>query len=677
MTICVLDFETVDPYISEGYGAGWPFAIRGYRNPEFRILGASLKVNGDFTFNDAIYISDLGELRDYISQFDTFVMHNAQYDIGCMLVLFGIKPEGVREFLEDKTFYDTMLMAKLLNQHNFQYNLEALSKKNGGAVKQKNKLTDYVWESGMYQTYYIEEQKSRGYSDKFLTLPPGNIYSDFVEDCEGNLVEVKKVKQKHSRPSEAVLSQFALTHLEDLPQEIVGEYCNADVEATYSLFANYEQQLLRFPKEFNWNKYSTLLKICVDMKARGVRVDVDRAIATKAELEGISDKLRKELYKIVGKEFNINAPKQVLEVMKDLGLSGFGRTATGNESVNKEWLVQQTHPVCKLIIKIKNYDKLSRDFLAKLIDYQNIHNNNGVNESRIFPTLNIFGATATGRFSSSGARPGKKSYELNIQQIPIRGEDDAAGRYVRACFIADEGEHWISADYSNQEQRLQVHFANYLGLETAKSFSRLLINDPYADFHQTVANFCNITRTAAKTINLGLSYGMGSAKLCRSLGLPTKLVHSRRQGKDIEVAGDEGATILDTYYSFLTFMKELQQYVNGTLKDYGYVKTIAGRKLNIDPPMKIENEWITFERKGLSKLVQGSGVDVTNEGMINAYNAGLRLLFMVHDELNIISKDVDRDKQLLIQCMDDDVRKSFNIDIPLAVEVSVGKSWAD
>lgn len=645
MTICVLDFETVDPYISEGYGAGWPFAIRGYRNPEFRILGASIKLIDlkDGFRGPTQYITDLNLLKQYIASHNIFVMHNAQYDIGCMLVLFGIKPEGVREFLEDKTFYDTMLMAKLLNQHNFQYNLEVLSKKNGGAVKQKNTLTDYVWQSGLFQLYYKAEHEIN----------------------------------KHTRPSEAVLSHFAITHLEDLPKEIVGDYCSADVEATYSLFDNYEQQLKRFPKEFNWNRYSTLLKICIDMKARGVRVDVSRAINTKVELEGIAEKLRVELYKISGREFNINAPKQVLEVMKALGLSGFGRTITGNESVNKEWLKQQTHPVCKLIIKIKNYDKLAKDFLAKLVDYQKIHTDNGVNESRIFPTLNIFGAVATGRFSSSGDRPGKKSYELNIQQIPIRGEDDEAGRYVRACFIADEGEHWISADYSNQEQRLQVHFANYLGLETANSFSKLLIEDPYADFHQTVANFCNITRTAAKTINLGLSYGMGSAKLCRSLGLPTKFIHSRRQGKDIEVAGDEGAHILDTYYSFLTFMKELQHYVNGTLKDYGYVKTIAGRKLNIDPPMKIENEWITFERKGLSKLVQGSGGDVTIEGMINAYNTGLRLLFMVHDEINIISKDVDKDKQLLIQCMDDDVRKSFNIDIPLAVEVSVGKSWAD
>ncbi len=647
MTICVIDFETVDPYISEGYGAGWPFAIRSYRNPEFKILGASIKIvaesEEEISSGFPVYFTDLNILRATISLHDKFVMHNAQYDIGCMLVLFGIKPEGVREFLEDKTFYDTMLMAKLLNQHNFQYNLEALSKKNGGVVKQKNTLTDYVWESGLFQSYYKD-----------------------AHDIN-----------KHTRPSEAVLSHFAITHLEGMPEEIVGKYCNADVEATYSLFANYEQQLKRFPKEFNWNRYSILLKICVDMKARGVRVDVERAKNTKVELEGISKKLRIELYKIVGKEFNINAPKQVLEVMKDLGLSGFGKTATGNESVNKEWLTQQTHSVCKLIIKIKNYDKLARDFLSKLVDYQKIHVDNGIDEARIFPTLNIFGAVATGRFSSSGDRPGKKSYELNIQQIPIRGDDDEAGRYVRACFIADEGEHWISADYSNQEQRLQVHFANYLGLETAKSFSKLLIADPYADFHQTVANFCNITRTAAKTINLGLSYGMGSAKLCRSLGLPTKFVYSRRQGKDIEVAGDEGANILDTYYSFLTFMKELQQYVNGTLKDYGYVKTIAGRKLNIDPPMKIENEWITFERKGLSKLVQGSGGDVTIEGMINAYNAGLKLLFMVHDEINIISKDVDKDKQLLIQCMDGDVRKSFNIDIPLAVEVSVGKSWAD
>jgi DNA polymerase I-like protein with 3'-5' exonuclease and polymerase domains len=645
MNICIIDFETIDPYISQGYGPGWVFAIRGYQIPEFRILGASVKTlstNEEIEFK-AEYISDLIKLKELISYFDTFVMHNAQYDIGCMLHLFGVDPSGIRKFLANKTFYDTMLMAKLTNQHKFSYSLEKLSKEGKGAVKQKSTLTDYVWESGMFQAHYKDTHTT----------------------------------QKHTRPSEEVLSEFAFSNLDKIPEDIVGSYCNADVEATYSLFANYEQQLLRFPKEFKWERYSTLLKACVDMKARGVDIDVPQAIKTRKMLEGKIESLTSQMTAIVGHTFNINAPKQVLQVMQELGLSGFSKTAKGVDSVNKEWFKTQTHEVCKLLVQIKNYEKLSRDFLTKLIDYQHIHVQNGSDSTKIFPSLNIFGATATGRFSSSGTRKGKKSYELNIQQIPIRGLDEEAGRYVRACFVAPKGSTWLSADYSNQEQRLQVHFANYLSLPGAAEFLQKLISNPDADFHQTVADFCHIARTPAKTINLGLAYGMGGAKLCRSLGLPTQYVWSNKQGREIEVPGEEGEDILKTYHKFLAFMKPLQTYVNDTLYNYKYVKTLAGRKLNIDPPMKIDGEWITFERKGLSKLVQGSGADVTIEAIINCYKAGLQLLFTVHDEINIISQQVEIDRVKLEQCMNANVCKEFNLCLPMKVDVSGGLSWAD
>ena len=642
MCTCVLDFETLDPYISAGYGSGWPFAVREYRTPEFKILGASIKgLEGDL-FKEAVYITDLEALRGYIAQFDTFVMHNAQYDIGCMLVLFQVKPDDIREFLKNKTFYDTMLMAKLLNQHCFQYNLEILSKKNGQAIKKKSVLTDYVWQSGLFQTCYQEEH----------------------------------ITQKHTRPSEDVLSRFSMKCLDRIPIEIVGDYCNADVEATHVLFRTYRDNLARFPAEFNWLTYSTLLKACVDMRARGVRIDLTRAITTKELLESKIEVLLKELYQICGKEFNLNSPKQVLEVMQNLGLSGFLKTPKGGLSVGKSWLTSQEHIVCKLIIKIKNYSKLSRDFLDKLISYQQIHKDNNVDDCRIFPQLNIFGATATGRFSSSRSGKGSKSYELNIQQIPIRGEDVEANSYLRGCFIADEGTQWISADYSNQEQRLQIHFASYLGFTSAQSLVKLLNENPHADIHQVIADFCQIERTPAKTINLGLSYGMGGKKLCRALGLPTKWVYSLRQGKEIEVPGEEGEALLAQYHSFLPFMKQLQQYCKNTLREFKYIKTLAGRKLFIDPPMKIEGEWVSFERKGLSKEVQGSGADVTIEGIVNCYNAGLMLLFTVHDEIDIISRDVDKDKTILAYCMDEAVCKTFKLAVPMTIDVSVGPSWA-
>lgn len=631
--VLFIDFETKDPYINLGYGAGWVFALRKYQIPEFRILGASIAT--DFrNGNDIRYITDLSALRNIIRTAKEICMHNAQYDVGCILALFN--EVGETWDIKDVMIYDTMLMAKLVDQHKLRYSLEALSKSGGGAQKDKTTLSDYAWESGLYQQYY----------------------------------KTTTGRNKYTRPSEAVINEFCMSNLDLFPTDVVGQYCNDDVLATKDLFIKYKGALDRFPKEFNYDIYSTLVKICVQMRIQGMRVDTDQARKTRDILESKAAQLEKELYESVGYEFNINAPLQVIDALKALGMTSFSKTTKGNPSADKAWLEEQGHPDCKRILKIKNYQKLARDFLTKIIEYQQIHRQNGVNESRVFCNLNILGATKTGRFSSSGTRVGKKGYELNIQQIPKRGDDDEASRYVREVFLADEDEQWVSADYSNQEQRLQVHYANILNLAGSHSIKQILISDPEVDFHGTVADICRISRTDAKTINLGLAYGMGGAKLCHSLGLPTRM-QQLKSGKIVEVPDLEGEDLLAQYHAFLPFMKQLQDYCKSTLLQYGYIKTIGGRKLTIDPPMKIDDEWVTFERKGLSKLVQGSAADVTTKALINCYNAGLKIVSTVHDEINISTKN-EKDVETLRTCM----MNTFDICVPMIVDISKGDTWA-
>ena len=626
-----IDWETVDPYISLGYGSGWVFALRGYRNPEFRLLGASVKVDNQ----DTRYITNMDELRSLIREHQIFCMHNAQYDIGCTLYLFALNNEVWD--IKNLMFYDTMLMGKLVTQDLFSYSLSSLSNKYGGAVKEGETLTDYLWSSGLYQKLYKE----------------------------------KTGRNKHVRPSEDVLFEMAINNMHQIPDEIVGQYCNADVNATYDLYNIFKRELAKFPKEFDYVTYSTLIKACIQMKIQGIRVDIDQAVATRDYLEDRAEELSRELYSLAGREFNINSSSQVVEVMKSLGLSSFGVTATGNESANKDWLEHQAHPACKLIIKIKNYQKLARDFLTKIIDYQQIHRQNNNTDNRIFWNLNIFGAVKTGRFSSSGSSK-KKGYELNMQQIPKRGEDSEADRYVRAVFLPDEGDTWVGADYSNQEQRLQVSDACKFGCEGAEELRKILVDSPESDFHQVVANMCGIGRTPAKTVNLGLTYGMGGAKLCHSLGLPTEFVITR-SGRRVEVPGKEGKKLLDKYHKFLPFMRQLQDYVNGAIKEYGYIKTLAGRKLYLDKAIKIDGEWVSFERKGLNKRIQGSAADITIAALLNCYNAGLKMLVTVHDEINISSSNVEKDVSTLRECMSN----TLPVSVPMLVDISTGNSWAD
>lgn len=629
----VIDFETVDPFIGAGYGAGWVFALKNFSIGEdrFRLLGASVKINNGPTQ----YITDLEQLAKIITNNQVFIMHNAMYDIGCILHLLQIVGHDYRTWLKNSTFYDTMLMAKLVNQGLLSYSLDNLSKLYGGQEKSKDTLTTFVWESGLYSQWYKEEH-------------------DIV---------------KRTRPNENLLFNYAITNLDKLPLEIVADYCNHDVSATSDLFHVLKAKLDAFTAPFNLQDYSTLLKINIASKVRGVRIDLERAKETKTKLLAAADDLLSDIYKEVGQEFNINAPAQVVDALKKVGMTNFPLTDKGNESVKKDWLEDQGHPICQKIVKVKNYQKLARDFLTKIIDSQNLQIQNNSDDYRIFPNINILGATSTGRFSSSGSKKG--SFELNIQQIPKRGDDDDAAKYVREIFIAEKEETWLSADYSNQEQRLQVEYAHRLGLNSSSELLRKMQQDPNIDFHQTVANICGIERTPAKTISLGLSYGMGEAKLCHSLNLPTKWIKNRH-GRMVEVAGTQAAIILARYHRFMPFMKELQEVTKNSLKTNGYIKTLGGRRLYDEKPILHNGSWISFERKGLSKLIQGSAADVTMRAMINCYNAGLHILFPVHDELNISSSHPEQDKELLRLCME----HTYNLAVPMPIEITQGISWA-
>lgn len=632
--IVTIDFETKDPYITFGYGAGWTFALRGYTNPEFKLLGASVKIDNTPTE----YITDLQKIADIVIRADNLVMHNAQYDVGCLLVLFKLL--SITWNYKDVYIYDTMLMAKLLNQHRQSYSLESLSVHYGMTLKDKSILNDYVWDSGLYQKWYKDH------------------YS----------------RNRHKKPKDGDLFQFAITNMDLIPEEIAGAYCDSDVNATYDLFVIFNEELMSdIWSNFDYQVISDNIKACVESRARGIKVDLEIAEINKKLLEQRATLLLSDVYKEIGHQFNINAPTQLVSALKVAGIKHFNKTEKGNESVRKDWLESQGNPICQKIVKIKNYQKLARDFLTKVIDYQQVHRNNGVLESRIFPNLNILGATATGRYSSSAyrAKAGQKSYELNMQQIPKRGEDEEASRYVRAIFVAEDNEQWISADYSSQEPRLQIEFAYRQECNGIDNILKQLIKDPRADIYEIVSITANIKRNFAKTIWLGLSFGMGEAKLCHSLNLPTQIVFNR-WGQRREVAGTEGKEILSKYHKSLPFMKELQTNAENLLKNSGSIATIDGRILNNDPPVYYNNDWISFERKGLSKLIQGSAAGVTMKAISNVYRAGLKFMLCIHDEICISTKNND-DIGLLEQHM----INTYKMQVPMVVEISKGKSWAD
>ena len=261
----------------------------------------------------------------------------------------------------------------------------------------------------------------------------------------------------------------------------------------------------------------------------------------------------------------------------------------------------------------------------------------------------------------------------NLQQIPSRNK--ILGPLIRSIFIPEEGTQWGSFDYSQQEPRLVVHFASLThgGLIGADEFVEAYQNNPNTDFHQIAAEMAGIDRKTAKTINLGLTYGMGKGKLGRQLGL----------GKE------DAEQLFLTYHSRVPFVKQLTEQAMKTAGDNGFVRTILGRKCRFntwEPNMfrvgptkalsrdEAEKEYgrnikRAWTYKALNKLIQGSAADQTKKAMLNLYKEGYTPHIQVHDELNLsITEDqVKPIKEIMENCIE--------LKVPSKVDEAKGDSW--
>ena len=215
--------------------------------------------------------------------------------------------------------------------------------------------------------------------------------------------------------------------------------------------------------------------------------------------------LLKEIKKEAGVEVDIWAARQIATAFDKLKID-YPRTAKTHEpSFTQNWLINCRHKIAKLIVKTREINKFHNTFLSSIMKYQV--------KGRIHAEINQLrsdnGGTVSGRLSMS---------HPNLQQVPARNKE--FGPMIRSLFIPEEDHQWGSFDYSQQEPRMTVHYASSIG--NGYEGSRELVkayHEASADFHQTVADLVGIERTQAKTIGLGLMYGMGKNKLANSLGL--------------------------------------------------------------------------------------------------------------------------------------------------------------
>ena len=269
----------------------------------------------------------------------------------------------------------------------------------------------------------------------------------------------------------------------------VGEYAEADAKLTWRL---HERLITEIQKEDLTKVYDIecrLIRVIFNMTKRGVRVDMDKAFGLKKKLLNKEKQYLKRIKDLVGQDVQINAARSVAQAFDNVNLE-YPRTALGAPSFTQTFLETHAHELPRMITKARVLNKLQGTFIDGISKY--------VHEGRLHAHINQIrgdnGGTVTGRFSM---------YAPNLQQMPIRNE---FGSEIRKIFIPEKGEYWLSADYSQQEPRILTHFAILNKNEGATDVQEAFVKG--LDFHKQTAEMAGINRKLAKTIGLGVMYGL-------------------------------------------------------------------------------------------------------------------------------------------------------------------------
>ena len=444
-----------------------------------------------------------------------------------------------------------------------------------------------------------------------------------------------------------------------LPAMHVGGYAERDAEITFGLWQEMKKEILHQDLEDIFDLETELFPCLVDMRFKGVRVDTERAHQMKNNLI----KQEQDLLKKIEGETNIYpqiwAARSIAQVFENLKIP-FERTEkTDAPSFTKNFLQEHEHPVVRMIAQAREINKAHTTFIDSILRYEH----KGRIHAEINQLRNAGGGTVTGRFSYQNP---------NLQQIPARNKD--LGPMIRSLFIPEEGHRWGVFDYSQQEPRLVVHYASLYKLPSVYDVIDAYQTDPNADFHQTVADMAEIPRSQAKTINLGLFYGMGKGKLQAELG----------------VSKEKAAELFNTYHAKVPFVKQLMSKASNRAQDRGQIRTLLGRLCRFhlwEPNSFGMHKAMTHEDalrehgpgikraytyKALNKLIQGSAADMTKKAMLELYKEKIIPHIQIHDELDLSIASEDEAKKV-IEIME----HAVTLEVPNKVDYESGNNWGE
>ncbi len=440
-----------------------------------------------------------------------------------------------------------------------------------------------------------------------------------------------------------------------VPIDQATQYAAEDADITGRLYRVLKPRLVA---ERLTTVYETLERpmpaVLAEMEGAGIRVDRDRLRHLSNDFAGRMADLEDEIYKLAGRRFNVNSPKQLGEILFDeMSLKGGKKGKTGAYATHAdvlEALAAEGHDLPARVLDYRQLAKLKSTYTDAL--QAQINDATG----RVH-TSYALASTSTGRLSST---------DPNLQNIPIRTEE---GRKIRRAFVAKEGFKLLAADYSQIELRLFAHMADISALREA--FAQGL------DIHAMTAaqvfgvpmeNMDPAVRRQAKAINFGIIYGISAFGLARQLGVPQR----------------EAQAYIDSYFARFPGIGDYMERTKAFCRKHGFVETLFDRRCHVTG-INDKNPSIRgfAERAAINAPIQGTAADIIRRAMIRmgpalaAKKLQARMLLQVHDELvfEVPENEVEATTAVVREVMSGAASPVVEISAPLTVDVGVGDNW--
>ena len=455
-----------------------------------------------------------------------------------------------------------------------------------------------------------------------------------------------------------------------LEASLVGEYAEYDAKSTYDVYQLQKPIIEAEELSQVAELESALIPVLHYMRVNGVPVDIAKAESENARLLLENATMLDEIQSVFP-SLNVFSPTQLGQAIAERGILP-EKTEKGNDSVSNEFLLSSDDPLLNLIGKYRQQEKIRRDFIQGMILEDSF-------EGKVFPQwFQTRGSSFMSGDDTGGTRSGRIACSNpNLSQIPSR--HPTLGPIVRSLFVPYHGDQWFKGDLSQQEPRISLHYAYLLKLTGATEARQVYIDNPNTDYHTLTMNMVNavsampIDRKQAKTINLGVAYGMGKTKLANGLGLTLP----------------KAKALLSTYDEGFPFMKELMNYCMEIADQRGFVKTVLGRRRRFDmwePPyfqrgmFPIKGKAAAIAKygkvrrahlhKAMNSVIQGSAAEQMKKALVQLHSERIPLLITLYDE---IGASIQSEAQARL--IKDITENAIEFTVPQVMEYKLMKSW--